>query len=582
MMRTSSRSGLFFVALAAVTPACAEDDDCPVGFRECDQGCVNFATDRTNCGFCRNACGAAETCVIGECTACEAPNAICGNTCADLESSADHCGACDQACGSGVACAIGRCAVPFVALQTGAQDDVQRDVYVVLDGAFDLAQINRTAFTSRRVIDHAVLPDGGLVYVAADETEDVFELFHAAPDGTITKLNPPLVEGGEVLPGVALSADGAKLLYRAEQDVDGQIDLYAVELAHPGEAVRVNSRGVLLGGPPPISRVSRVFALSADGARATYVADQDVVGFDEVFSVDLSTTTPGAPVQLSSPDLATSVFDMKANAAGDLVAYRATLNAGEPQLFVASLDAPGDVTSVLNPLGATYRAEAYQFAPDETRLVYTAGPDGQILNNALFTVSLAADSDFNSELLIDGAQNFIRSFAVSPDGVFVYARRADQVNRLVRTELAAPAEPTPVSDGDDFDHRTADFALSPDGKRIAVRSGGDGAEGGFGERPGTEEPDVDRSRARSIRYIDVSGAAPAPSVLLTPALDPQLNDGVTASYFITDDGRVVYLADHTAQRDEAWLVDVTAPEATTRISPELAGDVTDVTELTPY
>lgn len=582
MLRTSSQSRWIFVALAAAMPACEEDEDCPVGFRECDSGCANFATDRRNCGFCRNACGDGQTCVVGECAACEAPNAICDDRCVDNQSDADHCGACDNACGSGVACVTGHCEVPLAALRTAASE-TPRDLYVVRDGSFDLAQINRTAFTSSRVIDHAVLPDGGVVYVAADETEGVFELFHAAPGGTVTKLNPPLVAGGEVLPGLALSADGAKLLYRAEQDVDGELDLYAVELAHPGEAVRVNPRPTLLGGTLAYE-VSRVFALSADGTRATYIADQDVRGKNELYSVDLSTTEPGDAVQLNE-ELVTPVLDMKATADGARVVYRAIVNVNnDPQLFVVSLDAPGVVDAVTNPEGPEHHVEAYRFAPDEQALFYTGGTG--FLNESLYRVSLASDSDFTSTSILDGGNNqFIRpDFAISPDGVFVYVRKAAFNNPALRVEIEVPGVATPIGAAEPgFDERVGDFALAPDGKSIVLRLGADGAEGGIGAGPGTDEPDLDRSRGTTLQFVDLSGATPGAPIDVTPPFASKAAQGIPTGYFVTNDDRVVYLADQeTAERDEAWLVDVAAPQQATRISPPLDGDVTDVVAVTPF
>lgn len=64
---------------------------CTQGTVRCGKQCVNFASDRSNCGSCGNRCRSHEpTCVNGECTPntcpadsliCAVQNVICGDTC---------------------------------------------------------------------------------------------------------------------------------------------------------------------------------------------------------------------------------------------------------------------------------------------------------------------------------------------------------------------------------------------------------------------------------------------------------------------------------------------------------------------
>jgi Tol biopolymer transport system component len=96
--------------------------------------------------------------------------------------------------------------------------------------------------------DFAFTPGGtALVYVADQDTDDVFELYRVerATPGTTVKLNAPLVSGGDVQPsGFEQSDDGVALLYIADQQVDEDFGLYVVDLATPGTATDV-------GYPPP-------------------------------------------------------------------------------------------------------------------------------------------------------------------------------------------------------------------------------------------------------------------------------------------------------------------------------------------
>ena len=65
-----------------------------------------------------------------------------------------------------------------------------------------------------------------MVYRAYLDTNHVCELYSAAIDATgSTKLNSPLVSGGEVAGGAfQFSADSSRVVYRANQDVVHQSD----------------------------------------------------------------------------------------------------------------------------------------------------------------------------------------------------------------------------------------------------------------------------------------------------------------------------------------------------------------------
>jgi hypothetical protein len=72
---------------------------------------------------------------------------------------------------------------------------------------------------------------GRVVYVADQETDEEYELFIVpAAGGGTTKLNGPLTAGGDVAAMVGdfqITPDGQRVVYRADQDTDGQIELYA-------------------------------------------------------------------------------------------------------------------------------------------------------------------------------------------------------------------------------------------------------------------------------------------------------------------------------------------------------------------
>ena len=76
-----------------------------------------------------------------------------------------------------------------------------------------------------RVLSSLQAPDGSrLVYLADAEQDEVYELFSVPiGGGTATKLNGPLVAGGDVSNGVLLyqiSPDSSRVVYLADQDAD--------------------------------------------------------------------------------------------------------------------------------------------------------------------------------------------------------------------------------------------------------------------------------------------------------------------------------------------------------------------------
>ena len=87
-------------------------DCCPdTAPRLCDNHCVDYAADTSNCGGCGNVCPDGATCVAGACH-CPATDIVCGNTCVDTSSDPNNCGTCGTTCPAGASCVSGNCACP--------------------------------------------------------------------------------------------------------------------------------------------------------------------------------------------------------------------------------------------------------------------------------------------------------------------------------------------------------------------------------------------------------------------------------------------------------------------------------------
>ncbi len=167
-------------------------------------------------------------------------------------------------------------------------------------------------------------PDSTKVAYCADQDVDgTLELYlvDLAVPGVSTKVNPPLVADGDVQGATfRFGPNSDFIVYRADQDTDGDNELYRVEVAMPGTSFKINEP-LVAGGDVSI------FQINPDGLQLTYVADQDTEGVAELYNVDLS--TPGASTKLNPPRV------------GSPIAQIDIMEDGSQVLYVADQDTPG-------------------------------------------------------------------------------------------------------------------------------------------------------------------------------------------------------------------------------------------------
>ena len=138
-------------------------------------------------------------------------------------------------------------------------------------------------------------PGGGaLAYVADEDFNDLIEFYlvELAFPAISAKLNSPLVPGGDLTTVFRFTPDGSQLVYLADQDVDEVFEIYGVDVAVPGQTIKMNSP-LIAGG----SVQSATLIMSESGHELVYLADQDVDEVFELFVVEL--TTPGVSQKLN-------------------------------------------------------------------------------------------------------------------------------------------------------------------------------------------------------------------------------------------------------------------------------------------
>jgi Tol biopolymer transport system component len=153
----------------------------------------------------------------------------------------------------------------------------------------------------------AFSPDSSRVLYLADQDTDFVDEIYSVPSagGAAVKLNGPLVAGGDVSgTGLQFSPDGSLVLYLADQDTDFVNEIYSVPSAG-GAATKLN--GPLVAGGDVLFQ-----QFSPDSSRVFYGADQETDNVNEIYSVP---SAGGTAVKLNGPLVANG--DISGNGLGN-------------------------------------------------------------------------------------------------------------------------------------------------------------------------------------------------------------------------------------------------------------------------
>ncbi len=239
-----------------------------------------------------------------------------------------------------------------------------------VDGTGTPFKLNAALVPGGAVYRVELTPDGTrAVYLADQDTDNVNELYSTRIDGSTapTKLNPPLPSGREVYPGYRISADGARVVYVADQLQNGRLELFSVPTDGSQPAVRLNA-GM------PTNRDVRYdgFAISPDSSRVVYLADPREYQANEFLSAPIDGSSP--PLLLEAPsapngnnvrfaiDPLSRWVVYNDHSGWDL--YRVSLLGSSPPL---QLNGP---TGSILPLGA-----GFQISPDGRAVLYVSDED---------------------------------------------------------------------------------------------------------------------------------------------------------------------------------------------------------------
>lgn len=338
----------------------------------------------------------------------------------------------------------------------------QFELFLVdLDNLGVSTQLNPDLVADAQVLDGiSFSPDGSSVLYVAD-LDAAFQaeayLVDVAAPGVATKVNGPLVAGGTVFGAPSFSPDGTTIVYMAAQEAADLLELYAVDAANPGTAVKLN--------PPLVAEGDLcTFRFSPDSAKVGYCADQDVDGVLELYVVDLA--VPGVSTKVNAPmvaggDVQSGTFRFGPDS--DFMVYRADQDVdGDNELYMVDLTTPGVAAKLNGTLPAGGDVSFFRINPDGLQLIYAADQDTEGLAE-LYNVDLSTPgSSTKLNPARQGSQ--ITQIELNEDGTQAFYL-ADQdtagVGELYRIDIADAGVATKINDVLPATGSVFDFSLAP-------------------------------------------------------------------------------------------------------------------------
>lgn len=317
-------------------------------------------------------------------------------------------------------------------------------------------------------IDFQITPDTARVIYTGDlETDGVRELFSspvAGPADQAVKLNSTLIENG-VVEFFKVSPDGSRVVYKADQDMDEVDELYSVPI--DGSAPAQKLSGELTAGGDIDFGIA--FWISPDSTRVIYRADQEVDGYFEIYSVPMDGSQ--APVKISGGLFSRGISPLF-TPNGDTVVFTAAMSPSlsDHDLYATPTDGADPPTRLNEPLfvaGST--VSEMKLSAQADRVLYIAQQDSNSadLHSVPIVGPASAGVRLNGELVEGGV---IEEFLVAAnDQRVVYLAQQDSTQfEVYSAPLDGLTPAVRISPEPDAPDGRAEGILLADSGRIAV------------------------------------------------------------------------------------------------------------------
>lgn len=351
----------------------------------------------------------------------------------------------------------------------------------------DSGDVTILSAVSRPVTPFRISPDSErVVYVADQRSNGLFELFSVPiGGGDAVRISGDLPGGGDVgATGSAtdfqISSDSQRVVYLADQNVDGQRELFSVPIAG-GTAIRLNTE-LTISGSDVVD-----FLISPDGQQVLYLADQND---DESFELFRVAITGGTAERLNG-DLEGDVEEFQISTDGQHVVYRADQEEiFDVELYRVAITG-GAETRLNGDLVATGIAGAsevvgFKISADSSRVVYRADQDTDNTFELYSVPILGGVAVRLNEDLIGGG-DVAEEFDISADSqtvVYIADQMFDNDFDLFSVSITGsdatqinPANSNVASGSSTGALPDNAFAVSPDGQQVVFLVGFSGGNG---------------------------------------------------------------------------------------------------------
>lgn len=305
---------------------------------------------------------------------------------------------------------------------------------VPIDRSVEPVRLNQDLVTGSHIHGRFLItPDGGRVLylgeVAALHRPELFSVPIGGSSPPI-KLNGALVPGGyvgfygedvDIRAYVQVTPDGSRAVYLADQDVDGRDELYSVPTDGSAAAVKLN--GALTSG----GDVAEYAAISPDGTRVVYRADAIADGRFELYSVPVDGSA--AAVRISGTMVAGGSVRGGSRPvvlfAGNRVLYLADQDTDEVvELYSAPIDGSAPAVRVSGPMvsGGDVVLDGFEAIPSGDKVFYRADQEqDEVFELFVAPVDGSAAPTKLSGTLVSGG-DVQAGVAVAPSGLAVVFR----------------------------------------------------------------------------------------------------------------------------------------------------------------
>ena len=346
-----------------------------------------------------------------------------------------------------------------------------------------ISKLSGTLISDGNVQRFIVSPNGDFVaYIAEQDTNDVFELYVAAVDGSgAVKVNGELVNEGTVKTSsqsVQWAPDSSALAYLADETTNNITELYTVA-PDGSENIKVNLQLVRSGaGNGGVFN----YAWSPDSTQIAYVADGDTNDVKEVYLVDRD----GANGRKINNNVGSPpnkfLDDIRWSPDGRYVSAR-VFDLDEPKVSIGIntmdiLTTPATNARINLDIPLNGGVFEYAWSPDSSRIAYLA--DLFVNNDFEDLYSVRPDGNDHVQLnpRLVQSQPLVQSgnvvrFEWSPNGSFIAYRASQDTNDVNELYTVSPdgSENTKVNGALIPDGAVDNtFVWSPDSAHIAYRA----------------------------------------------------------------------------------------------------------------